>query len=388
MGRGRDGLHRRGNVFGFRYKDPDGVWRERSTGASDRKEARDERKRFLEDLEKGIVPTHMKAWRLGVAAEWWKEYREPRIARSTWEAERYRLDHFVRILRNKKLEEISSRDLDDYVTERLKDGITVSTVNKEVWSWGLILKKAKLWRRLKDDYKPLKAQASDIGRALTRAELRHLVEVAETNTSWEAAFYGSVLAANTGLRSGEIKKLHLGDIDLERRALRIRRKDAKTDASARQVELNLDAMRAVTRLILRARSLGSSEPTDRLMPKHLSRIAHGRSKGARGYDTHAPQAYWDTAWHSLTTKAGFPGLRFHDLRHTFITHMVEAGVPLGVIQSVVGHISSRMVRHYTHVTTGATRKAVEILDRDSMLGDVLPPALEPEAAAKPAARIN
>ena len=73
------------------------------------------------------------------------------------------------------------------------------------------------------------------------------------------------------------------------------------------------------------------------------------------------------AWASLTDKAGFPSLRFHDLRHTFITHMVEKGVALGVIQTFVGHMSAPMVRHYTHVSSGAARKAVELLDSDPIL---------------------
>jgi hypothetical protein len=47
--------------------------------------------------------------------------------------------------------------------------------------------------------------------------------------------------------------------------------------------------------------------------------------------------------------------------------MVELGVPLGVIQTFVGHMSSRMVRHYTHVSSGAARKAVELLDSDPIL---------------------
>ena len=112
------------------------------------------------------------------------------------------------------------------------------------------------------------------------------------------------------------------------------------------------------------------------MPKHLSRIAFGQHKGERGYDPNQHQQYWDTAWHSLTEQAGFPGLRFHDLRHTFITHMVELGVSIGVIQTFVGHMSARMVRHYTHVSSGAARKAVELLDADPILA---PSALESQS---------
>ena len=66
-------------------------------------------------------------------------------------------------------------------------------------------------------------------------------------------------------------------------------------------------------------------------------------------------------------KSATEGLRFHDLRHSFITDMVERGVPLGTIQAFVGHMSNRMVRHYTHVSSGAARKAVELLDSDPIL---------------------
>jgi len=188
-----------------------------------------------------------------------------------------------------------------------------------------------------------------------------------------AAFYGSVLAANTGLRGGEIKKLHIESLDLEHRRLRIRRADTKSDAGARTVELNRDATEAAARLLMRAGSLEppANKPEHYLMPKHLSRIAHGEHKGERGYDPNQHQQYWDTAWHSLTDKAGFPGLRFHDLRHTFITHMVELGVSIGVIQTFVGHMSARMVRHYTHVSSGAARKAVELLDADPILAPIV-----------------
>lgn len=76
--------------------------------------------------------------------------------------------------------------------------------------------KAKIWRRLSEDYRPLKTKASDIGQALSREQLRHLAKVAAKRRDWEAAFYGSVLAANTGLRGGEIKKTRIGSLDLAR----------------------------------------------------------------------------------------------------------------------------------------------------------------------------
>jgi len=363
MSRKRDGLYRRGNIFAFRYKEG-GNWREKQTGKRDREEAKTFRKDFLVHLDNGSLPTQMAEWSLEQARAWWLEFRKPRVAAGTLTAEGYRLKPMIRILGNIRLKQITNVDLDNYVTKRLAEEIAPWSMNKEIMAWSMILKKARLWRRLEDDYKPLKTKVSDIGRALTREELRHLAEVAATDQDWEAAFYGSVLAASTGLRGGEIKKLRICALDLENRRLRIRRADTKSDAGARTIELNRDATEAAARLLLRAGLLKppANEPQHYLMPKHLSQIAHGKHKGERGYDPSQHQQYWDTAWHSLTKKAGFPGLRFHDLRHTFVTHMVELGVPLGVIQTFVGHMSARMVRHYTHVSSGAARKAVELLD--------------------------
>ena len=404
MGRGRDGLYRRENaVLAFRYKDENEKWRERYTGTTDRKKARHIRDQFLRELKDGTLPTEMGKWRLDQAEKWWNEYRKPRISEDTAKSERYRLQHFGRILGNKQLEKLRNPDLDTYQNKRLEEHVGALSINKEILLLSQILKKAKLWRRLRDDYKPLRTQPSDIGRALSRSELGALAQVAQTNVAWEAAFYGSVLAANCGLRGGEIKKLRINVIDIERHA------------GARHIELNLDAREAAWRLWLRAHRLGATDPDHYLMPKHLSRIMYGPDKGKRGYDPTQHQQYWDTAWHSLTSAVRCPGcgelqspakccrvetckanmqglrsatagLRFHDLRHTFITDMVERGVPLGTIQAFVGHMSKRMLDHYTHISTGAARKAVELLDQEPMLNGTLgtvPEVAGPQPLSRP-----
>ena len=115
------------------------------------------------------------------------------------------------------LERRTNDDLNRYVSKRLSEGAGAWSINKEVQVWSLILKKAKLWHRLRDDYEPLSTKVSDIGRAVSREELQNLAKVAQENEMWEAVFYGLVLAANTGLRGGEIKKLRIGAIDIERR---------------------------------------------------------------------------------------------------------------------------------------------------------------------------
>lgn len=66
------------------------------------------------------------------------------------------------------------------------------------------------------------------------------------------------------------------------------------------------------------------------------------------FDPTRPASKWDTAWRSLRDAAGLKGFRFHDLRHTVVTDLLEAGEPEHVIEAVTGHLSRRMLEHYSH----------------------------------------
>ena len=70
--------------------------------------------------------------------------------------------------------------------------------------------------------------------------------------------------------------------------------------------------------------------------------------------------------HRLANTAGRPGLhglRFHDLRHTVITELAEMGVADHVLESISGHLSRRMLEHYSHIRIDAKRQALDALDQ-------------------------
>ena len=54
----------------------------------------------------------------------------------------------------------------------------------------------------------------------------------------------------------------------------------------------------------------------------------------------------------------------HTLRHTYATHLYEAGVSLRLIQSYLGHRSYRSTLIYTHLTSKMKQAALEIIDRE------------------------
>ena len=76
-------------------------------------------------------------------------------------------------------------------------------------------------------------------------------------------------------------------------------------------------------------------------------------------DPTRPQKTWRTAWRNLTRAAGLKGLRFHDLRHQCITELLEAGAPEAAVLSIAGHVSRKMMEHYSLIRMEAKRKAIE-----------------------------
>jgi len=189
------------------------------------------------------------------------------------------------------------------------------------------------------------------------------VKAGLSNPDWEAALLAAVVAANTACRSWEIKSLRIGDVDLNASnpKLLVRRENTKSNAGAREIELNGLALWAIKRLIERAAKLGATEPEHYLLPADLSR--HTKSsdplKGLRGYDPTRHQQSWRTAWRKMTQAAGLSHIHFHDLRHTAITRGREQGVHIGILKAIAGHMDSRMVEYYSHIGTGMKRDAVE-----------------------------
>jgi len=369
----RHGLYqRRVDVWAFRFKDQSGQWREKYTGTTDRAEAREFKDNFERNLKDGTLPTEKHKWTIEQAATLWVEQHVARLRSQKGRSnEQSLLRQLIRRVGKIKLSSVSADTLKSYQAARLKE-VGERIVNLELRILVSTLKAANLWKPIEPHYKLLKEQPSELGRALTTAELARLEAAAASRPEWFVAYQCEILAANTGMRGGEIKRLELRDIDLEARRLSIRK--AKSDAGWRLVELNQAATAAVARLYERAQLLGARDPSHYLLPTDLSRHTKATDplKGGRGFDVTWHQQSWATAWRKLRKAAGLDGLRYHDLRHSFITAMAERNVPLPVVQSMVGHMSEAVTKRYTHISSQAQRQAVELLDganRESFVGN-------------------
>ena len=62
-----------------------------------------------------------------------------------------------------------------------------------------------------------------------------------------------------------------------------------------------------------------------------------------------------------TAEKPFKGIRFHDLRHCSVTMLSEASVSDATLMSISGHLSRRMVEHYSHIRMEAKKAAISHL---------------------------
>jgi integrase len=230
---------------------------------------------------------------------------------------------------------------------------------------------------LADDIKPLREPRS-IGRAMSLEDKLRLLSTAASNPDWENARLAMTLALCTTMRGVEIKNLRWRDVDFLRQSLTIRR--SKTETGLRSIPLNEDAYGAILSLRERSKGFNGTEPEQFLFPA----CEHGRIDSTR------PMKSWRTAWRRLTrliqcpacrtsqepadicrnaecgasikrVKSPLAGLRFHDLRHHAITELAESQASESTIMALAGHVSRKMLEHYSHIRQDAKREAVNFL---------------------------
>jgi integrase len=251
-----------------------------------------------------------------------------------------------------------------HVSKTMKQPVTARSVNYEMQLLRNMLTFAHCWTGdLAAGYKPLRQVKSRIGKCAAKEQVMKIIETAKANEYWQVAMWCAAVAIGTGCRGGEIRRLQLGDIDLQNGKLVIRREIAK-NRKQREPRLMALAQWGLRHLLERAHALGATEPRHFLLPlqRMQSRYYH---KGADSkWDVNRPMFSWTRSWRKLVAKCGMVGFRFQDLRHTFRTWGAEAGVPLEVMMAQLGHMDRETSLEYVHIQQRALERAQQVIESE------------------------
>ena len=160
-----------------------------------------------------------------------------------------------------------------------------------------------------------------------------------------------LLAVHTGLRRSELCGLEWGDVDLERGVLSVRRGLVVQASGPRLREPKSGRGRVVVL---------TEESAEALAGLRDRRSGNGDFVFCRRDGTPLKPDWVTYAFRRAARRAGFLGLRLHDLRHTHASLMLSEGVHLKVVSERLGHSSVAVTGDiYSHVQPSVQREAVE-----------------------------
>jgi integrase len=236
--------------------------------------------------------------------------------------------------------DITPDDIAAYQRRRLQSGAQGRTANLEIGELRKVLKANDAWLPFVGKYRKLK-ERTDVGIALSPEQECALLQA--TSAIDSACHTATVLCLNTAMRSDEIRRLRWSQIDLEKRTLVVGH--SKSEAGiGRAIPLNVTAWQV---LVPWAGRYPGALPEHYVFPGCESKRIDPTRPGS-----------WRSAWRSALKQAGFH-CRFHDLRHTCITKLAESQASEQTLMAIAGHVSKRMLEHYSHIRMAAKRAALD-----------------------------
>lgn len=295
------------------------------------------------------------------AQEYLEKYSKPN-KRSWASTDVIYIKHFTAFFGTKTLHEITPHDIERYkslrlgsvnATPKLKNPrkISHSTVNREMsWlrglfnraiDWGKVehnpLKKVKFFKENNQRVRYLEKE--DITKLLTHCDDRLRAVV--------------IVAINTGMRKAEIQNLKWGDVNFSQDIIRV---PFSKNGEMRYIQTN-EAVK--TTLIC--------------VKKHPGSQYVFCGEDGKPYD-------FRKSFETALKNSGILNFRFHDLRHTFASHLVMSGVDLNTVRELLGHKTLDMTLRYSHLSPDHKARAVRVLD--AKMGTIWAPEAKCETGVR------
>jgi len=329
-------LYKRGQTYYIDYRLNGKRYRE-STNTTKRREAElilDNRKREIRESKRPEIKNAVSEYKLAeLAQEYlkWTERQRVHKTKKIW------VRQLVEVFGNLDVKDLNPRVIEQWQSVRLKYN-KPSTVNRLTGCLKHMINKGVQWEMASEEalklvrmVKPLEENNRRL-RFLTIEECQTLIDCCAPHLKPIVT-----VALHTGMRRGEILGLKWKQVDLNHGFILL-----DTTKNGERKEIPID---------------DTLQEMFNEMPHSIESIHVFTDRDGNPYKS---------IKHSFSTalrKAGIHDFRFHDLRHTFASHLVMAGVDLVSVKDLLGHKSLTMTLRYAHLASGHKRKAVNTFDR-------------------------
>lgn len=250
-------------------------------------------------------------------------------------------NHLVPFFGKDHLTDISTSSIERYKALKVRADLSAKTVNEHLGVLRKCLSDARDWEKpvASPKFTKLRAQKPKFN-CLTHEEAEHLI-VAMNTPRWRAMV---IFAIHTGLRRGEIFGLRWEDIDIDNAVLTVRQSIVEGIAGSpkndreRIIPLDEEAFKALV-----------------AMPHTHDLVFH------RGDGLPLTCSTAQNALYRACKRASLRPVGWHTFRHTFASWLAASGVPIPVVQALLGHSTIVMTMRYTHVVPTALRQAISTL---------------------------
>lgn len=307
-------------------------------GARDLGEARQAEAMYMVKIDKqqnGVMPREKKDVTMRVLYNLFDNYSK--VNKKSYSRDIY----FIKVLKRSFSENQNAKfkmsDFENFKIKLLEDGKSVATVNKYLGilskMYNLAVAEGLLDKNPLSDVKKFNEKNYKI-RYLTKDEEIRLFSAVDKYFPYLKPII--ICALQTGMRKSEILNLRWDNIDF----------------GFGFIEL-LETKSGKSRKI----------PISKTLTKVLQEIPRTSEYVFVNEATGLPYRDIHKSFATLLDKAKIKKFRFHDLRHTVATRLVEKGVPLPVVQEILGHAKISTTMRYTHVVASQKLEAIDVLDK-------------------------
>jgi integrase len=331
------GIFKRGNIYWIRYAGIDGRIIRESTGSTKFRDAEAlliQRKQAVKEGKQPVIK-RIANYTFNELAE---QYLQWAKRQRSFKSKVYFIKQLSEAFGHLPLRRFNTMLLEQYQTERLQKGNKPATVNRLLATLKHMITKAVEWDMVEEEtlkrvrkVKSLEENNKRL-RYLTKEECQNLINACDKHLKPIV-----ICALNTGMRKSEILNLKWDNVDLKHGFILL---DRTKNGERREIPIN-DTLRMTFDSLIR-----------RIDTPYVF------------YDPSTGKPYQDIkrSFHTALRKAGIRDFHFHDLRHTFASHLVMAGVDLTTVKELLGHKTLAMTLRYAHLAPSHKVRAINMLD--------------------------